>query len=148
MRTPPRYDRGVADIWSILVIDRFNRAPETWQKVAALSGLTAGVTVAPDPEVAEPWLVQGGFDLVFCSYYFPTETGTQFFNRMRSQGVETPVIFIATEMDTKGVIEAAEMRSADFLVSPFNPDSLTRRLSLLFGNAEAAEQTHEPAAQA
>ena len=123
--------------WYLLVIDRFDRAPEIWQKAAGLAGLSAGVTVVSDPEAAEPLLLRGGYDLVFCSYYFPAETGTQFFTRMREQGVQTPVIFIATEMDTKGVLEAAAMPMADFLVSPFAPDSLHRHITLLLGSTDA-----------
>lgn len=132
--------------WSILVIDRFNRSPETWQRTAALAGVAANVTVVPDPESAEPLLLQGGLNLVFCSYYFPAETGTQFFSRMRGREIETPVIFIATEMDIKGVLEAAEMRMADFLVSPFAPETLKHRISLLVGNTSAPPAPQEPAA--
>ncbi len=146
MRAIIGYAPDVDNPWSILVIDRFNRSPETWQRTAALAGVAANVTVAPDPERAEPLLRPGAFKLVFCSYYFPAETGTQFFSRMRSQGVDTPVIFIATEMDVKGVLEAAEMPMADFLVSPFNPESLTRRISLLVGNNGAQVPAEESAA--
>lgn len=132
--------------WYLLVIDRFDRAPEIWQKAAWLAGLSAGVTVTSDPEVAEPLLLRGGFDLVFCSYYFPAETGTQFFTRMREKGVQTPVIFIATEMDTKGVLEAAAMPMADFLVTPFAAENLKRHINLLLGTTDAPPP-QEPAAQ-
>lgn len=40
-------------------------------------------------------------------------------------------------MDTKGVIEAAGIRMADFLAAPFSSGELKPRIDLLCGDAQA-----------
>jgi DNA-binding NtrC family response regulator len=116
----------------VLVIDRINRPAEVWQQVSDLAG-TGPVTMVSSPEDAEIELGSGRFGLVFCSYVLPDETGTELFARLRSQGVKTPVIFLSDQFDTKGLIEAAKLKQADFLPAPFNVSDLRNRLSLLTG---------------
>lgn len=121
---------------SILVIDRFNRPAETWSRISGLAGAGA-VRVVADPGAGESELARGKFDLILCSYRFEDESGTEFISRMRARGMETPVIFISIVMDTKGVIEAAGIRMADFLAAPFSSDALKQRIALLCGDAQA-----------
>ena len=117
---------------SILVVDRFKRSEATWRRVAELLG-TAAVQVAPDTGAAEALLIDGHFDLILCSYRLSTESGTEFISRMRARGIEVPVIFLSTTIDTKGVLEAAGIPMADFLAAPFSSADLRHRIRLLRG---------------
>jgi len=83
-------------------------------------------------------LAGNSYDLIFCSCYFQTETGTEFMAHMRERGVATPVISIATSMDTKGVLDAAALPMADFLVAPCPAHDLKQRIRLLCGDLIAA----------
>jgi DNA-binding NtrC family response regulator len=116
----------------VLVIDRVNRPAEVWQRLSDLAG-AGPVTMVPSPEDAEIELGSGRFGLVFCSYVLPDETGTELFARLRSQGVKTPVIFVSDQFDTKGLLEAAKLKQADFLPAPFSVSDLRQRISLLTG---------------
>jgi DNA-binding NtrC family response regulator len=116
----------------VLVIDRTNRPAEVWQRLSDLAG-TGPVTMAPSPDDAEIELGSGKFGLVFCSYVLPDETGTELFARLRGQGVKTPVIFVSDQFDTKGLLEAAKLKQADFLPAPFSIADLRKRLELLAG---------------
>lgn len=122
----------------VLVIDREDRPADIWRKIADLADLDATLKVVGDVEIAQVDLAESSYDLIFCSYYFQTETGTEFMARMRERGVATPVIFIATTMDTKGVLDAAALPMADFLVAPFPTNDLKQRIRLLCGDLTAA----------
>lgn len=121
----------------VLVIDRVSRPAEVWQRLSDLAG-TGPVTMVSSPEDAEIELGSGRFGLVFCSYVLPDETGTELFGRLRSQGVKTPVIFVSDQFDTKGLVEAAKLKQADFLPAPFSVADLRQRLSLLTGTPTPA----------
>jgi response regulator of citrate/malate metabolism len=83
-------------------------------------------------------LAGNSYDRIFCGYYFQTETGTEFMAHMPERGVATPVIFIATSMDTKGLLDAAALPMADFLVAPFPANDLKQRIRLPGGDLIAA----------
>jgi len=117
---------------SILVVDRFNRPAETWKRVSELVDGGA-VKVVSGPEDAESELSSGHYDLILCSYRLPSETGTEFIARLRARGLETPVIFLSISMDSKGVVETAGIRMADFLAAPFSSEELSQRIRLLCG---------------
>ncbi len=122
----------------LLIIDRLDRPVSVWSKITELAELKADIKVVADVEIAQADLAENSYDLIFCSYYFQTETGPEFMARMRERGVATPVIFIATTMDTKGVLDAAALPMADFLVAPFPANDLKQRLQLLCGDLLAA----------
>lgn len=67
-------------------------------------------------------------ELILLDLRMPVMDGLTFVKAFRQRDRHTPVIVVTSETEKPRVIEAFRLGVTDFLVKPFTPDSLARRI--------------------
>ncbi len=67
-------------------------------------------------------------DLILLDLRMPVMDGLTFVKAYRQRDRHTPIIVVTSESDKPRVIEAFRLGVTDFLVKPFTPDTLARRI--------------------
>lgn len=84
---------------------------------------------------------EGGYDLLIFDRMLPDGEGLEIVERLRLEGVDTPVLMItalgASENKTEGYRRGAD----DYLAKPFEPDELLARASALVRRAQGLVRT-------
>ncbi|HUT92033.1 MAG TPA: response regulator [Thermoguttaceae bacterium] len=83
---------------------------------------------ASDGEEAVALFKPGAFDLVLTDWNMPGKTGLEVTQQIRAQDPKVPIIMITTEAEKSRVIEAIQAGVTDYLVKPFTPDTLQKKL--------------------
>ena len=68
-------------------------------------------------------------DLILLDLRMPRMDGLTFVGAYRQRDRRTPIIVVTSESDKPRVIEAFRLGVTDFIVKPFTPDALERRIS-------------------
>jgi two-component system NtrC family sensor kinase len=74
-------------------------------------------------------------DVVITDHQMPNLTGLQLIERLRKKSPHTPVILISSEGSDLMALEANQAGAADFLVKPFQPDTLLHSLQRVLGRS-------------
>lgn len=86
------------------------------------------VDVCSDGDDGLRWVRQQAHDLVLLDRMLPTMSGTTVLERMRADGITTPVL-IVTALDTvANRVEGLEAGADDYLVKPFAMEELIARI--------------------
>lgn len=72
------------------------------------------------------------FELVLTDINMPHMNGIQLLKKIRQAGTTTPVIMITTENDSDTVIEAVTSGANNYIIKPFDKDTVKKRLLELF----------------
>jgi len=67
-------------------------------------------------------------DLVLSDWNMPNKTGIEVLREIRAQDSKVPVILITTEADRSRVMEAIEAGVSDYIVKPFDTETLREKL--------------------
>lgn len=67
-------------------------------------------------------------DLILLDLRMPIMDGLTFVKAFRQRDRRTPIIVVTSESDKPRVIEAFRLGVTDFIVKPFTPDTLARRI--------------------
>ncbi len=67
-------------------------------------------------------------ELILLDLRMPVMDGLTFVRNYRQRDRHTPIIVVTSESDKPRVIEAFRLGVTDFLVKPFTPDTLARRI--------------------
>ncbi|MHC4910885.1 MAG: response regulator [Planctomycetota bacterium] len=67
-------------------------------------------------------------DLILLDWNMPRMDGLAFLEAYRAGGHETPVIMVTTEAERPRVIEAIKAGVNNYVVKPFTPEILSRRI--------------------
>jgi signal transduction histidine kinase/DNA-binding response OmpR family regulator len=74
-------------------------------------------------------------DVVITDHQMPNLTGLQLIERLRKKSPNTPVILISSEGSDLMALEANQAGAADFLVKPFQADTLLHSLQRVLGRS-------------
>ncbi len=79
-----------------------------------------------------------GFDLVLTDWNMPNMTGLELVTALRAAGHTLPIMMITTETEKGQVIKAIEAGVNDYLVKPFDNETLTQKLERVLPNTSAS----------
>ena len=92
-------------------------------------GIPDGETVqAKDGAEAVDLFGKGHFDLVLTDWNMPAKSGLEVTQEIRKQDATVPIIMITTESDEACVVAAIQAGVSDYLVKPFDTDSLRAKV--------------------
>jgi len=70
----------------------------------------------------------GTFDLVLTDWNMPGKSGLEVIKEIRALDQQVPIVMITTEAEKSRVVEAIQAGVTDYLVKPFNSDTLREKL--------------------
>ena len=93
------------------------------------------VEEATDGSSALKMLQGGGFDLIISDWNMEPMTGLQLLKEVRADEklAKTPFIMVTAESKTENVIAAKEQGVDNYIVKPFNAETLKGKLSSVVG---------------
>jgi two-component system chemotaxis response regulator CheY len=89
----------------------------------------SSVTEAADGMEAVNLFQQQNFDLVLTDWNMPNKSGLEVIQEIRSRNRQVPIIMIATEAEHRQVLRVIEAGVADYLVKPFETNTLRDKLA-------------------
>ncbi len=95
------------------------------------------ISVSHNPSEAAEMLRKNPFDIVLCDYLMGATSGIDFIKKMRSEGIDTPIILL-TGMGTGTADQAALEAGASDFISKINvtPEVIDRAIRYSIANAE------------
>ena len=86
------------------------------------------ITEARDGQMALDLFVGGRFTFVISDWNMPVMDGLTLLKEIRSRDKDIPVIMVTTEAERERVVAAIQAGVSDYLVKPFTPDDLKKKL--------------------
>ncbi len=77
-----------------------------------------------------------GFDLVLTDWNMPNMNGLELVTALRAAGHTLPIIMITTETEKGQVLKAIQAGISDYLVKPFDQETLMAKLEKHLPNAQ------------
>ena len=125
----------------VLVVDDERNIRESIQRLLELEGIKS--TTAEDGRSAAALLSEEAFDAVVLDLRMPGMDGQELLEWMRSEGIRAPAIMISALGDIKDAVRAMKTGANDYLIKPFDPAELVRKL-----RAAAVARSREDAVEA
>ena len=91
---------------------------------------------------AYEYAVTGGYDGIVLDVMMPKMNGIQVLEKLRSEGVSTPIMMLTAKGQTEDRITGFNAGADDYLPKPFDPDELLSRVRAMLRRG----QTYRPAA--
>ena len=93
------------------------------------------VQMADDGSTALPLLKKSDFDFLVCDWNMPGMQGIDLLKAVRANAelCDLPVLMVTAEAKKEQVIEAARSGVNDYIVKPFNRDTLNTKIENVFG---------------
>jgi DNA-binding NtrC family response regulator len=107
---------------SILIVDDEPNVRLTYRTALETEGLD--VREAPDGLAALDAMSERQFDLAILDMRMPEVSGLELLERMRQQGIETPVVIVTAYGDVPHAVRAMKLGAIDFLEKPLTPETL------------------------
>ncbi|MFY7064945.1 response regulator transcription factor [Nocardiopsis changdeensis] len=107
-------------------------------------GLTAGgftTTVVGTGAEAVDYAVTGGFDLMLLDLGLPDTDGFDVLRRVRSMGVDTPVVILTARDGVRDTVTGLEIGADDYVTKPFRFEELLARVRLRMRRERNGELT-------
>ncbi|MFD6096856.1 response regulator transcription factor [Nocardiopsis flavescens] len=107
-------------------------------------GLTAGgftTTVVGTGAEAVDYAVTGGFDLMLLDLGLPDTDGFDVLRRVRSLGVEIPVVILTARDGVRDTVTGLEIGADDYVTKPFRFEELLARVRLRMRRERTGEMT-------
>ncbi len=92
------------------------------------------VTEAADGQQAIDRFGEGHFDLVLTDWNMPNKTGLQVIEEIRAENSQVPIIMVTTEAEKRRVLDAIRAGVTDYIVKPFDVDTLRDKLDKTLAN--------------
>jgi two-component system chemotaxis response regulator CheY len=91
------------------------------------------VTEAGDGVEALKKIAEGGFELVLMDWNMPNMTGIEALKKMKADPAvkAVPVIMVTSESEKTRIMEAIQAGAANYIVKPFQPETLAEKIALL-----------------
>lgn len=96
------------------------------------------VTEAPDGQEAFELFQKDEFDLVLTDWNMPHKSGLELLKDIRGTGSKVPVLLVTTEGEKSRVLEAVQAGVSDYVVKPFDTDTLRTKLEKHLGQLSAS----------
>jgi len=110
----------------VLIVDDERNIRESLQRLLALDGIDSAA--AADGREALSLLGEEAFDAVVTDLRMPGMGGQELLERIIEAGLRCPVIMISALGEIKDAVKAIKSGASDYLLKPFEPDELVRRL--------------------
>ncbi len=112
----------------ILVVEDEQRIASFVAKGLRAAGFVVDVTTSGSEAVE--WVLQGGIDLVVLDVGLPDIDGFEVLDRLRGQGVATPVIMLTARSSVADRVAGLEGGADDYMPKPFSFEELLARIRL------------------
>jgi two-component system chemotaxis response regulator CheY len=96
------------------------------------------IVEAADGDEACTLFQEDQFDLVLTDWNMPGKTGLEVVQTIRASGSKVPIVLITTEGEKSRVLQAIQAGVSDYLVKPFEADSLREKLEKHLGQTAGA----------
>ena len=90
---------------------------------------------------AYEYAVSGGYDAVILDVMMPGMNGIQVLERLRAEGVKTPIMMLTAKGQKNDRITGFNAGADDYLPKPFDPDELLSRVRAILRRSEAYQPT-------
>ena len=90
---------------------------------------------------AYDYAVSGGYDAVILDVMMPKMNGIQVLERLREEGVKTPIMMLTAKGEKNDRITGFNAGADDYLPKPFDPDELLSRVRAMLRRSEAYQPT-------
>jgi len=80
----------------------------------------------------------GGFDLILVDWNMPNMDGITLVNKIREKDKKTLLIMATTEAEKSRILEAIRAGVNNYVVKPFNAETLTEKVNQTLAKAKAA----------
>ena len=123
----------------ILVVDDFSTMRRIVRNLLKELGFT-NVDEAEDGAIALQKLQAGGFEFVVTDWNMPNLDGLQLLQAIRSSPAlaPLPVMMITAESKTENVIAAKKAGVSNYIVKPFNAQTLKSKIDTVFSESMPA----------
>lgn len=129
-----------------LVVDDFATMRKIIKKVLSELGYT-NVEEADDGKTALPMIqaaCEGGkpFGFIISDWNMPGMQGIELLKAVKADNrtITTPFMLVTAESDQKNILEAAKAGVSDYVVKPFNAETLKGKLERVWAKYQAANQ--------
>lgn len=116
----------------ILLVDDSSTMRRIQKNTLDKLGMT-DVTEAEDGADALKKMVGGGFELVLMDWNMPNMTGIEALKKIKADPAlkATPVIMVTSESEKTKIMEAIQAGAANYVVKPFQPDTLKEKIAAI-----------------
>lgn len=112
---------------SVLVADDSGTMRKIIIRILQAIGIP-NATEAKDGDEAVALFKRGGISLVLTDWNMPGKSGLEVIREIRSQDKTVPIIMITTEAEKSRVLEAIQVGVSDYIIKPFEAESLRAKL--------------------
>ncbi len=94
---------------------------------------------AEDGQMAWDKLLEEDFGLILLDWSMPRMTGLELLQKIRQSGdtfADVPVLMVTAEAEQNQVVEAIKSGVSNYIVKPFVPKTLERKLHEIFGKSK------------
>ena len=128
---------------SVLIVDDEPNVRLTYRTALETEGLE--VREAPDGLAALDAMNERQFDLAILDMRMPEVSGLELLERMRQQGIQTPVVIVTAYGDISHAVRAMKLGAIDFLEKPLIPETLRAMVAeILRRHGKSAVQRATP----
>ncbi len=119
----------------VLVVDDYNTMRRILRNLLSQIGFS-NVEEAEDGGSGLRKLRERSFGLVISDWNMAPMSGLEFLKEVRSDGQlkETPFIMITAESKTENVVAAKAAGVSNYIVKPFNADTLKKKIEAVLGD--------------
>ena len=114
----------------VLIVDDYPTMRHTIADVIRKFGFSK-ISFAEDGQMAWEMLQDHPFELLLLDWSMPRMTGLELLQRIRAserEFADIPVLAITAEAEERSIVEAVRHGVTDYIVKPFTPDTLERKL--------------------
>ncbi|MBR8741099.1 response regulator transcription factor [Nocardiopsis sp. MG754419] len=123
----------------VLIVEDEERIASFVRKGLTANGFTT--TVVGTGGEAVDYAVTGGFDLMLLDLGLPDTDGFDVLRRIRSMGVDTPVVILTARDGVRDTVTGLEIGADDYVTKPFRFEELLARVRLRMRTERTADLT-------
>ena len=122
----------------ILVVDDHETMRRIVKQTLESLGFT-NIELADDGTTALPMLESGDFDFLVSDWNMPKMQGIDLLKAVRANSrlANLPVLLVTAEAKADQIVEAAKAGVNDYVVKPFNPATLNKKIEKIFAKLSA-----------
>ena len=117
---------------NILVVDDYQTMVWIIKNLLKQIGFS-NIDEASDGKQALEKISQKGYGLIISDWNMEPMTGLELLKTLRGSGNKVPFIMVTAESKTENVMAAREAGVNNYIVKPFNADTLKMKLTSVFG---------------
>ncbi len=117
---------------NILVVDDYQTMVRIIKNLLKQLGFS-NIDEASDGKQALEKISQKGYGLIISDWNMEPMTGLDLLKTLRGSGNKVPFIMVTAESKTENVMAARQAGVNNYIVKPFNADTLKAKLTAVFG---------------